>query len=43
MDDKIIIKMLAPYNPWWIDKKGSWREDIPSFKRDIVERILSEY
>lgn len=42
MDDKTVIKILAPYNPWWIHKRGTWREDIPSFKRVVVEKILSD-
>lgn len=41
MENKL-IGMLTPYNPWWNTIKGTWREDIPSFRRTIVERIISD-
>ena len=38
----MITEMLVPYNPWWKGVKGNWREDIPDYRRTIVEKILSD-
>ena len=42
MVDKKLTDILIPYNPWWIDVKGNWREDLPEYRRVIVERVLSD-
>src|SRR4030042_2669838 len=41
MDDKLRV-ILSPYNPWWDTVKGIWREDIPLYRRTIVERVISD-
>lgn len=41
MEDKL-REILTPYNPWWETAKGIWREDIPSYRRNIVERVISD-
>lgn len=42
MEDSRLTKILNPYNPWWNDSRGIWREDIPEYRRAIVERLISD-
>src|SRR3990172_3470205 len=41
MEDRL-REILKPYNPWWDSAKGIWREDIPSYRRTIVEKVISD-
>lgn len=41
MEDKL-REILSPYNPWWDAANGIWREDIPPYRRTIVERVISD-
>jgi predicted AAA+ superfamily ATPase len=41
MEDRL-REIFIPYNPWWDSVRGIWREDIPSFQRTIVERVISD-
>jgi hypothetical protein len=42
MEDKKLRELLLPYNPWWLDVKGQWRDDIPDYRREIVEKVISD-
>lgn len=42
MEDSKLTNILIPYNPWWVNLKGVWREDIPEYRREIVEKVLSD-
>jgi len=40
MEDNELKTLLAPYNPWWKDKRGDWRSNIPEYRREIFRKIL---
>jgi uncharacterized protein len=42
MPDRILESLLGPYNPWWEDSHGAWRQDLPDFHRLVVEEIIGD-
>lgn len=42
MPDKNLEQVLQIYNPWWDDPKGSWRDNIPDYRRPVVHEILTD-
>ncbi len=40
MPDKNLEQVLQIYNPWWDDLKGRWRDDIPDYRRPVVQEML---
>jgi predicted AAA+ superfamily ATPase len=39
---KNIGGLLAPYNPWWKEVRGRWRDDLPDYRRTVVSEALSD-
>lgn len=42
MPDRVLTDILKLYNPWWEDPYGSWRHDLPDFRRVVVTDILDD-
>ena len=42
MPDKNLGNLLKLYNPWWGDPQGSWRDDVPGYRRPIVRDVISD-
>lgn len=42
MPDKNLEHLLKLYNPWWENRQGHWRRDLPDYRRPIVKEILSD-
>lgn len=42
MSDENLRSLLKIYNPWWSDPQGLWRDDIPKYRRPIVENIIAD-
>jgi uncharacterized protein len=42
MSSRDLTPLLSIYNPWWEHPLGTWRSDLPDFKRHIVADVLSD-
>ncbi len=42
MPDRNLDNLLKLYNPWWDDRQGHWREDLPDYKRPVVRELISD-
>lgn len=41
MDTQQLDRLLLPYNPWWVSA-GKWEEDLPDYRRPIVNDVLAD-
>lgn len=39
---KDLVTLLAPYNPWWAEPHGIWRESLPEYQRPVVNELLGD-
>lgn len=42
MPDKNLGNLLKLYNPWWDNRRGNWREDLPDYQRPVMREVLSD-
>ncbi|MFZ5863735.1 MAG: ATP-binding protein [Nitrospirota bacterium] len=39
---KDLETLLAPYNPWWVEPRGVWRDNLPEYQRPVVRELLAD-
>jgi len=42
MPDRNLKNLLRLYNPWWAEPQGHWRDDLPDYRRPIVQDMLTD-